>query len=54
MNVTLIEQVRQINPLVHTITNLVVANDSANGLLAIGASPFMSNTVREVAEIQNI
>lgn len=52
MNITLIEQVRQINPLVHTITNLVVANDSANGLLAIGASPFMSNTVREVAEIQ--
>lgn len=52
MNITLIEQVRQINPLIHTITNLVVANDSANGLLAIGASPFMSNTVREVAEIQ--
>lgn len=52
MNLTLIEKVRQINPLVHNITNLVVANDSANGLLAIGASPFMSNTVLEVAEIQ--
>lgn len=52
MNFEHIQTLREINPLVHNITNLVVANDSANGLLAIGASPFMSNTVMEVAEIQ--
>ena len=52
MNLALIEKVRKVNPLVHNITNLVVANDSANGLLALGASPFMSNTVAEVEEIQ--
>lgn len=53
MKSNLIEKVREANPLIHNITNLVVANDSANGLLAIGASPFMSNTVAEVAEIQS-
>ena len=44
--------VRERNPLVHCITNLVVTNFSANGLLALGASPFMSTMPEEVAEIQ--
>lgn len=52
MNLSLIDTVRKINPLVHNMTNFVVANDTANGLLAIGASPFMSNAIEEVAEIQ--
>lgn len=29
-------KVRQTNPLVHNITNIVVANFTANGLLALG------------------
>ncbi|MBC1436181.1 hydroxyethylthiazole kinase [Listeria rocourtiae] len=47
----LIENVRARNPLVHTITNFVVANDSANGLLAIGASPIMAAAVEEMTEL---
>lgn len=44
--------VRERNPLVHCITNIVVTNFSANGLLALGASPFMSTMPEEVADIQ--
>ncbi|GAA0473550.1 hydroxyethylthiazole kinase [Alkalibacterium sp. m-11] len=39
------------NPLVHTITNQVVANDVANVLLAIGASPIMAIAKEEVEEV---
>lgn len=46
-----LKQVRKQNPLVHNITNIVVAGDSADGLLAIGASPIMASAVEEVAEI---
>ncbi len=52
--VELLHKVREQNPLVHNITNIVVANDSANGLLAIGASPFMSNTPAEMAEVAKL
>ncbi|MEK4424239.1 hydroxyethylthiazole kinase [Solibacillus sp. FSL K6-1523] len=38
-------------PLVHCITNYVVANFTANGLLAIGASPVMADDKDEVAEM---
>ncbi|WP_044470373.1 hydroxyethylthiazole kinase [Mannheimia massilioguelmaensis] len=48
-----LELIRQKNPLVHCITNIVVTNFSANGLLALGASPFMSTMPKEVAEIQD-
>ncbi|WP_439239814.1 hydroxyethylthiazole kinase [Lonepinella sp. BR2474] len=44
--------VRERNPLVHCMTNIVVTNFSANGLLALGASPFMSTMSEEAAEIQ--
>jgi hydroxyethylthiazole kinase len=37
-------------PLVHNITNQVVANVTANALLAIGASPAMVQAEEEVAE----
>lgn len=50
----LVDEVREKNPLVHNITNIVVANDSANGLLAIGASPFMSSAVEEMEEVASI
>ncbi|MBL1225642.1 hydroxyethylthiazole kinase [Enterococcus sp. BWR-S5] len=47
----LIDEIRKQNPLIHNITNIVVANDSANGLLAIGASPFMSSAPEEMTEV---
>lgn len=47
----LIDSIRKQNPLIHNITNIVVANDSANGLLAIGASPFMSSASEEMKEV---
>ncbi len=46
-----IQNIRKTNPLVHNITNLVVANDVANTLLAIGASPIMALAVEEVEEV---
>lgn len=53
MQFNYLECVRTQNPLIHCITNIVVTNFSANGLLALGASPFMSTMPEEVAEIQN-
>lgn len=47
-------KIRSANPLIHNITNLVVANFSANGLLAIGASPFMASALEEVADVARI
>ena len=38
-------------PIVHCITNYVVANFVANGLVAAGASPIMGDEEREVAEL---
>lgn len=42
--------VRKKNPFIHCITNEVVANFQANGLLAIGASPAMASAREEVEE----
>lgn len=47
-------KIRQQNPLVYCITNTVAANFTANGLLAIGASPLMSDEVAEARELVNI
>jgi hydroxyethylthiazole kinase len=47
----LLEKVRKENPLVHNITNVVVTNFTANGLLALGASPVMAYAHEEVAEM---
>ncbi|WP_078392101.1 hydroxyethylthiazole kinase [Shouchella patagoniensis] len=43
--------VRQMNPLIHCMTNLVVTNFTANGLLAIGASPVMAYAKEETADM---
>jgi len=45
------QDIRESAPLIHNITNIVVANFSANGLLAIGASPVMADAIEEVAEM---
>lgn len=51
LNVELLIKIREDNPLVHNITNYVVANDVANVLLAVGASPMMANEKEEMSEI---
>lgn len=43
--------VRARAPLVHNITNIVVANSTANALLAVGASPAMAECTDEVEEL---
>jgi hydroxyethylthiazole kinase len=49
-----LEAVRVQNPLVHNITNVVVTNFTANGLLALGASPVMAYSKLEVADMAKI
>jgi hydroxyethylthiazole kinase len=49
-----IETIRQTRPVVHNITNYVVMNNTANALLAIGASPVMAHAEEEVEEMVNI
>lgn len=39
------------SPVIHNITNYVVANFTANALLAIGASPIMSHAEEEMRDI---
>ena len=46
-----INAVRTQSPLVHNITNYVVMNNTANALLAIGASPVMAHWVSEMEEM---
>jgi len=50
----LILSVRERSPLVHNITNYVVMNNTANALLAIGASPIMAHAAEETDEIVSI
>ena len=46
----ILDQVRARTPLVHNITNYVVMNNTANALLALGASPAMVHANEEVEE----
>jgi hydroxyethylthiazole kinase len=46
-----INQVRETNPLIHCITNNVVINFTANGLIALGASPVMASAKEEAAQM---
>lgn len=41
-------------PLVHNITNFVVMNNTANALLALGASPVMAHAPEEIEEMIKI
>ncbi|HSI66337.1 MAG TPA: hydroxyethylthiazole kinase [Planococcus sp. (in: firmicutes)] len=47
-------KIRSEKPIIHCITNHVVSNFQANGLLAIGASPIMGEAPEEAAELANI
>jgi hydroxyethylthiazole kinase len=50
----LLQEVRGKNPLVYNITNVVVTNFTANGLLALGASPVMAYAKEEAADMAKI
>ncbi|WP_342417822.1 hydroxyethylthiazole kinase [Paenibacillus sp. FSL R10-2782] len=50
----LLQNMRDTNPLIHNITNVVVTNFTANGLLALGASPVMAYAKEEVADMARI
>jgi hydroxyethylthiazole kinase len=47
-------KVRTKSPLIHNITNYVVMNNTANALLAIGASPVMAHATNEVEDMVSI
>ena len=47
-------KIREGSPLVHSITNYVVMNTTANALLALGASPIMAHAEQEMDEIVSI
>ena len=49
-----VARVRDASPLVHSITNFVVMNSTANALLAIGASPVMAHAPEEVEEMAGL
>lgn len=44
-------RVREQAPLIHNITNAVVMNNTANALLAAGASPIMAHALEEIDEM---
>lgn len=50
----ILEAVRSEAPLVHNITNFVVMNNTANALLAVGASPAMVHATEEVEEFTGL
>lgn len=43
--------VRENAPIIHSISNFITANDVANVLLAVGASPIMAQEIKEMEEI---
>jgi hydroxyethylthiazole kinase len=49
-----LDVLRKKAPLIHNITNYVTVNDVANIILACGASPIMSDELKDVAEITSI
>ncbi|AFI05374.1 hydroxyethylthiazole kinase [Helicobacter cetorum] len=50
----MLKELRQKRPLVHNITNYVAAPFVANGLLALGASPLMSDAIVEMQDLAQI
>jgi hydroxyethylthiazole kinase len=46
-----VDKIKTDSPIVHCITNHVVSNFQANGLLALGASPIMGEAPEEAADL---
>jgi len=51
--ISALKAVREQKPLVVNITNYVVMNNTANALLAVGASPIMAHSRQEMAEMMS-
>lgn len=51
---TYLNNLKEKNPLIHCITNYVTVNDVANSLIAIGASPVMTDEPSESGEMTAI
>ena len=49
-----VEKIRKASPLINNITNLVVMNNTANALLALGASPVMVDSEEEIEQMVGI
>ena len=49
-----LQKIREQSPLIHNITNYVVMNNTANALLALGASPVMAHAVEEMEDMVGI
>lgn len=49
-----LQAIKKFSPLVHNITNYVVMEQTANSLLAIGASPVMAHALEEAADMTKI
>lgn len=50
----ILHRIRKTKPVVHSITNYVVMNSTANVLLAMGASPIMAHALEEMEDISLI
>lgn len=51
LDFSILDRVAQQRPLIHCISNIVSANDCANLVLAVGASPIMAQAPEEMATI---
>ena len=49
-----LQTIREKSPVIHNITNYVAMNNTANALLAIGASPVMAHAQEEVEEMVSL
>ena len=54
MKTEIIQHVRESNPLIHHLTNQVVMNFTANGLLSFGGSPVMAKAEEEAYHMASI
>ncbi|MCC5921720.1 MAG: hydroxyethylthiazole kinase [Cyclobacteriaceae bacterium] len=54
MRDTHLDKLRELSPLVHSLTNYVVMNNTANALLSIGASPVMAHAHPELQDMVKI
>jgi|SRR5690625_3071277 len=54
MNQTILNKIRKANPLIHHLTNQVVMNFTANGLLSFGGSPIMAKAEEEAHHMASI
>ncbi|UQS82045.1 hydroxyethylthiazole kinase [Bombilactobacillus folatiphilus] len=54
MKLSLLNKLREVNPVILNLSNFVTVQDVANGLNALGASPIMSEEIAETDEMVKI